>query len=110
MNLAEIIHYPSGFEIVFNDLVALAELDQLAITITKENVVEWYLNDGGRYADGYPRCTYSLTTGEIQETHAAIVSRGVDSGVTTWFTHDNTSTGTPDTQKLYEWVRDKLMQ
>lgn len=110
MNRAQIHNYAGGFWIQMHDIALSSEVNQSDIAMPKSVITEWLLNKGGLYSNNMPVCTYTLPSGREYQTHAGVVSRGTDSGVTTWFTDDGTEAGTPDTEKLYLWVKDKLLQ
>ena len=110
MNRAEIVHTNSGFIIYFNDIATLPEVNQTVLVMPKIAISEWMLNKASISSNNMQTCTYTLNTGVSYDTHAGVVSRGTDAGITVWFTDDDTATGTPDTQKMFDWIKDKLLQ
>ena len=114
MNLAEIInHAEKGvFEIVLNDVSQGATIKSEEFCVYKNQIIEVIkvkpLDVNGSFPDNQTTLKWQYSYGRVFETNAGIVSRGTDGGVTTWFTNDDTSTGTPDSAKLYEWVKSKL--
>lgn len=107
---ATIEHIGKGFEVNFNEFATSPEVNQTKFCVLKSSIQEVLLNKGELYEDGLPILAYTLNSGREYYTHAGVVRSGIDGGVVTWFTDDDTENGTPDTNKLYLWVKDRYLQ
>jgi len=112
MNLAEIINHSGVFEIHMNDVAQDVTIRSEEFVINKDQIIEIIkvkpLDVNGSSPDNQITVKWQYSYGRMFETHAGIVSRGTDNGVTTWFTDDGTSSGNPDSEKFYIWAKERL--